>query len=151
MSARRKKMNEPPTVSHDREIALLKAGQGAIRQEVEGVVEWIKKAETSIDQLAQEMRTGFARFSQKNPMVVLGMASLSVSLVLVVSGLNFFTINSQVTPVREAQLRTYEALKFHSSQERLDFEQIVRHDEKLKYFDERLKKIESNQSTDKPK
>jgi hypothetical protein len=121
-------------LQHDREIAALKQGQEGMERELHGIRQWTQKIESNLGLLAEEMRAGFSRASQRNPMLYVGLGTLCMGIITVASGLIFFTINAQLMPLREARSIHDKLIERHDELQRRDFEMLIRHDERLKHL-----------------
>lgn len=120
---------------HEREIATIRTGLSNLNNRLEGNEQWLKKVEGKIEAMGDDIRRQLAGMTQRNPMVYVGIAGLSVTIIGAASAVTLFAITSMVTPVREHLHNQSVHMDQLSEKVAKDHDLLIRLDEREKLRD----------------
>lgn len=123
----------PPLLLEPSPLALSNAAElAAIKTRLAATDQDISSLQASFDAFTGEVRKGFASLQQRNPMIWVGVIAGALPFLLAAAALNFYVINAQISPLKEAKLAQDD--KIHEMREKQgnDHDSLIRAEDGIK-------------------
>lgn len=126
-------------LKHESDIATLKTGMNGIANELQDTRTWMQRMERVVEEMASNLAAQITkvsdRMTNKNPMVYIGLGSLTLTIIGIASALTIFTINAQIRPL-ETQAEMIQRDKEQADARwQTNYEMSIRNDERLKQLE----------------
>lgn len=113
-------------IRHQGQIQVLESQFKGIETDLNGLRNQLGRLENSLNEFASEVRNAFAKRMEKNPMVYIGIATVTIGVLTIASGLTIFTINSIHAPTRDRSIKNEERIEVLTDRWLKDHEELIR-------------------------